>query len=207
MNKEEQKLIIVFQNGCQIGVRLVDVPAVVKESFSEQTGFVHNPKHTSLHLPVVEALKKWLDEHGLHNPKSSELIHTAAAIIAAEQASRTGGFVALATDDGEVMVIRQRNNENSVWRISKMIYQEITGKPVNFCKEIVSANFYVASVEEAVKNTGEEISEAVVEEEYEKAAVLRDNLNLIKSNGTVTKYVEDVTGRYIRNRRKGLRNS
>ena len=179
---EEEKIKIRFPDGAVRTLRPVE-PAenVLRKYFSEHTGLNYDEvKRGYLFWSVTKALKNWLNKHGLHHPAAAGLIVTAEGIIANEQAKQSNGFVAFTEEDEECLLVCPYCSDPYVWRISKMIYDDIVGRRISDKKRIVCVNLLHWEKEDSVEGLTEQLNQAVAVEDYELAATLRNRIECMK---------------------------
>jgi hypothetical protein len=179
MGHKKSKFRIVFENGeTKTIVPIRANMRVLKKTFKEHTGISYNFNEEYFFTQIENALLNWLDTHGLYHPAATELIHTAAVIIATEQQRQNGGFIAFVEEDFEcLLVILPRNYQDYVWRISKMLDRTISGKEADNEKLITCITVLEDEIIKPTINSLEkELSIAVDTENYELAAKLRDKI-------------------------------
>ena len=178
MNKKLSKIKIKFKNG-EVRTLTPVKPNIraLKKDFKIATGINYDFEHQYFHTQITETLSKWIFKHGLYHPAAPDLVLTAAAIIAWEQRKQSGGFVAISEEDNECfLMIFPRNSNEYVWRISKMINDEICGKEVDNRERIVCVEYMEAELQ-TVEELEIELKEALKVEDYENAAILRDRIS------------------------------
>jgi hypothetical protein len=180
MKKQEEKMKIQFENGDVRTLRPVQ-PAEdsLMEYFNVRTGTNYAAIEKGyLFKHVVGDLKSWLKTHGLHHPGTTALIIAAEGIIACDESEHNEGFVAFTEEDEECLLVCPCPYDPYVLRISKMVYDEISGRQVTIKKRIVSINFlHDEKQEETIQSLTMQLSEAVDAEDYELAVAVRDKLN------------------------------
>ena len=179
---EEEKIKIRCPDGAVRTLRPVE-PAenVLRKYFSEHTGLNYDEVQRGfLSCYIIKALKDWLNKHGLHHPEAGSLILAAEGIFAGDQAKKSNGFVAFTEEDEECLLVCPYCSDPYVWRISKMIYDDIVGRRISDKKRIVCVNLLNWEKEDTVENLTEQLNQAVAVEDYELAAILMNRIECMK---------------------------
>lgn len=181
MNTEE-KIKIKFEDGTIRTLRPV-APKIeeLMEYFHSYTGISYNSGEWIYKL-VVKALKKWLNANGFNHPAAAGLIVAAEGIVAYEEAKLNDGFIAFAEEDEECMLVCPDPDDPFVHRISKMVYNGITGREITVKKLIVSIEFLNLRNGNNIEDLEYWREQAVATENYEKAAELRDKIARLRNS-------------------------
>ncbi len=176
MNAEEEKIKIKFEDG-SIRTLIPIAPKIeeIREYFQSYTKINYNSDGW-IYLLVVQALKRWLNINGFHHPAAGELIVAAEEIVASAQAKQSDGFVAFAEEDEECFLVCLNCDEPFVHRISKMVYNDITGRRISVNKLIVTVEILNLRNGNNVEDLTYQLDLAVKTEDYELAAELRDQI-------------------------------
>jgi hypothetical protein len=181
MNSEEGKIKIRFEDGSIRTLKPV-APKIeeLREYFQSYTGVNFNSNEW-IYLLVVKALKRWLNINGFHHPAAAGLIVAAEGIVASAQAKQSDGFIAFAEEDEECLLVCPDPCDPYVHRISKMVYNDITGRRISVKKLIVNVEFLNLRNGNNVEDLMYQLDLAIEAEEFEQAAKLRDRITLLQN--------------------------